>query len=48
MEIFFITQASILFLKALRRKLENNNVLTLIIFLIDEQRDFLVGKYSCV
>jgi len=45
--LLFAAGASILFLKALRRKLENNSIFMLIIFLIDEQSNPSVGGYAC-
>ncbi len=45
--LLFSVGASILFLKALHRKLENNNILMLIIFLIDEQKNSSVDEYLC-
>jgi len=42
----FSKRASILLLKALRSQLENNNILMLIIFLIDEQSNPSVDGYA--
>jgi len=46
--LFFLTsRASILFLKALRRKLSSTYFRKIGAGLIDEQRNFPAGKYSC-